>query len=445
MTSRRQPRGSNVDWRPSELVGWLLGIGMLAVVAGVFARRPDVVLLGVPLLGWAVLARTPAGPPATAAEDPSGMVVDAGLVAVGIDLSGPEGTAVKVLAQTSGAQADSVLVDLGPRGQRRVEVTGPGVRTGPRRLFALDLQSVTAGLDALSGTTHVDAPTVLVRPRARALGEVPLPTSLHGLTGAHSSRRPGHGGDLRDVHPFGPGDRLRGIDWRTTARRSPDLDEIYVRRTHATADALVMLVLDSRDDVGPDPATWLGGEPARADEPTSLDVARTAAASIAKAYLDGGDRVGLTDLGRERAPIPPVGGGRALRRIVQTLAVARPDPRRIARVRAPRLTAGALVVILSTFLDDDAASVARSWRAEGHRVIAVDVLPPVWTGGLTADQRLAWRIVRDERRERLLTMRAEGVEVIAWGDGSDPAVHLRRLARAGRRGGRTRTVGAGAS
>lgn len=441
MTSRS---AAGQAWQPSELVGWLLITGLVAIALGVVARRPDVVALAAPLLGWAAVARVPDGPPATAEEDPTTMVVDTGLVSVDIELRGTPGGAVKLGAGASGARTDTVLVDLGATGTRRVSVSGPGVRTGPRRLFALDLQSVAPALDAISGTSHVPAPTVLVRPRAWPLGEVPLPTSLHGLTGAHSSRRPGHGGELRDVHVFGAGDRLRGIDWRTTARRSPELDEIYVRRTHATADALVMLVLDSRDDVGPDPATWLGGEPPRADDPTSLDVARNAAASLAKAYLDGGDRVGLTDLGRERAPIAPVGGGRALRRIVQTLAVARPDPHRIARVRAPRLPAGALVVILSTFLDDDAARVARSWRGAGHRVVAVDVLPPVRAGGLSADQRLAWRIVARERADRLQQMRAEGVELLAWTDGGDPAVQLRLLARAGRRGGRTRTVGAGA-
>ena len=38
------------------------------------------------------------------------------------------------------------------------------------------------------------------------------------LVGGHRSRRPGEGGELAGVRRFGPGDRLRRIDWRVTLR-----------------------------------------------------------------------------------------------------------------------------------------------------------------------------------------------------------------------------------
>src|SRR6201999_1825857 len=64
----------------------------------------------------------------------------------------------------------------------------------------------------------------------------PLPPRSTGLVGAHRSRRPGDGIELRDVRPYQPGDRLRGVDWRTTLRAGAatgTLDTLYVRERHA--------------------------------------------------------------------------------------------------------------------------------------------------------------------------------------------------------------------
>jgi uncharacterized protein (DUF58 family) len=276
---------------------------------------------------------------------------------------------------------------------------------------------------------------VTVLPGVRPLGQLPLPSRLQGLTGPHGSQRPGDGGDLRDINEFVPGDRLRRIDWRVSARRSAavgdarQLSQLYVRRTFAMADATVMLVLDSRDDVGPDVSTWGDAASVRQDEATSLDIAREAAASLARRYLDAGDRVGLEDLGRLRRPVPPAGGRQQLHRLVRGLALAQPEGEPKRRKRAPRLPSGALILVFSTFLDDDAAQLAQLWRRSGHRVVAVDVLPRI-SDRLLADRVLtASRIIRMERGDRLLSLARTGVEVVHWegdpdGNGSPDAVEV---------------------
>jgi uncharacterized protein (DUF58 family) len=276
---------------------------------------------------------------------------------------------------------------------------------------------------------------VTVLPGIRPLGQLPLPARLQGLTGPHGSQRVGDGGDLRDINQFVPGDRLRRIDWRVTARRSAavgdvrQLSQLYVRRTFATADATVMLVLDSRDDVGPDVSTWGDAASVRQDEATSLDIAREAAASMARSYLDAGDRVGLEDLGRLRRPVPPAGGRQQFHRLVRGLALAQPEGEPKRRKRAPRLPSGALIVVFSTFLDDDAAQLALLWRRSGHRVVAVDVLPRISAQPLTHRVQTAYRIVRMERADRLLSLARTGVEVVHWegdpdGTGSGTAVEV---------------------
>ena len=96
------------------------------------------------------------------------------------------------------------------------------------------------------------------------------------------------------------------------------------------------------------------------------------------------------------------------------------------------LPAGALVVVLSTFLDDEAARVATLWRGGGHRVIAVDVLPPPAFEGLDERRGLAARLVLLERADRIRRLVAAGVEPLRWAAGDRDAV-LRELLRPVRR------------
>ena len=213
---------------------------------------------------------------------------------------------------------------------------------------------------------------------------LPLPARMRGLTGQHDSRRPGQGGGLRDVHPFQPGDAIRQVDWKVTARRSPGLEQLYVRRTMALGEAAVVLVVDSRDEVGPDPTTWSGIRAIRPDDATSLDLAREAAMTVAEGYLSVGDRVAVEDLGVRRRGLRPGTGRHQLDRVVQQLALLRPEGDPPIRLRPPRIPSGSLVYVLSTFLDAEAADMARAWRRSGQSVIAVDMLPVLRTRGLDA-------------------------------------------------------------
>ena len=427
--------------------GWLV-VGAALLVVGLVSGRPDVGVLGLPLLlgaAWS-LARPPRGATRVrlrASDQPAGTTGVRAQVA--IEPAAASGT-VTLRMTAPGHRTAEVLLAAG---ERSVVASMRSVRTGRRPLFGLDYRA--AGPDQLLGSAAVTVPrlVVTVLPSTRAVEDLPLPFRLQGLAGNHVSRRSGDGGDLRDVGPFMPGDRLRRVDWRVTARlnsgpppttgqRSAPISQLYVRRTFATADATVMLVVDSRDDVGPRVSTWGDATLLREDEATSLDIARNAAATLARHYLAGGDRVGLEDLGRMRRPIPPAGGRKQQQRLTLRLALAEPEGEPTPRKRVPRLPSGALIIVFSTFLDDDAARMAQSWRRAGHRVIAVDTLPRLLLGGLPERLETAFRIVAMERADRLRELPRTGVEVMTWSlpgragvaaAADNPAIDLVRLAR----------------
>ncbi|WP_225752703.1 DUF58 domain-containing protein [Actinotalea sp. Marseille-Q4924] len=413
-------------WAVGVRLVWGVAVGVLLLVAGALGGRPDVALLGVPplLAGlWAALSRPRGEVWADVAPLPSG----AGTLRAAVRLVAPPGTeAVRLRARRVGHRDVEALVAVPLT--RSVPVRATSVRTGPQELARVDVQGLGLGGDLTAPVSSTGRATVTVLPRAGTLAALPLPLRLRGLTGQHGSRRPGDGGDLRDVHPWQPGDSLRRVDWRATARRSPRGEELYTRRTFALAEAHVTLVVDSRDDVGPDPATWSGARPVRPDDATSLDVARSAAATVAQAYLGAGDRVGLEDLGVRRRTLRAGGGRRQLDRVLHGLAVLRPQGDPAPRVRAPQLPSGTLVWVFSTFLDEEGARAAAHWRRSGHRVVAMDVLPAVRRRHLDTRTRLALRLVLLERADRLADLVAAGVEVMAWTD-DDASARLQLLAR----------------
>ncbi|WP_108252518.1 DUF58 domain-containing protein [Planctomonas deserti] len=427
--------------------------GAALLVLGGVLGRPDVAVLGAPLVaaaGWGWLRR-PRGAgirprlraPGDSAGpgDPlrAGESVRTGEVAADLELPAAEGVeTVRLRVHAPGHRAAEAIVAA--RRDRSLRLSLDTVRTGRLEVFPLDWAASGPEDAVRSSPRSLPARVVTLLPRTRPLRELPLPFRLQGLTGGHDSRRGGDGGDLRDINLFTPGDRLRRIDWRVTARRAGSsasgggtrLTELYVRRTFATADATVMLVIDSRDEVGPDVSTWGDLDQPRQDEATSLDIAREAAASLAQHYLERGDRVGMEDLGRFRTPVVPAGGRRHLHRLLQRLVLAQPDGNPARRVRPPHVPSGALVVLFSTFLDDEAATMSVLWRSAGHRVVAVDVLPVADTGALRPMQAVAFEILRLERAERLRELARAGIEVVRWeGDASEPdaAVALAALAR----------------
>jgi uncharacterized protein (DUF58 family) len=404
-------------------------LGFALLIVGLAFGRSDVALLGVPLVLAAVIARNWRTTSLTAHFD-SADVARPGVIDDILTVDCPGADAVHVRIFAPGHRSTEVVVAA----HRALQLTLASRRTGPHITFTAQVRA-RGPLDArVVDPAELRAADRLVLPTALRLARVPVPSRLRGLTGSRTSRRLGDGAELRDIAILAPGDRLRRVDWRTTARRSPDLDELYVRRTFATAEANAVLVLDSRDDVAPDLRTWRGSAPQRIDEPTSLDLARHAAASIATALVNSGDRVGLEDLAHQRRPLAPAAGRRHLRRILHALAVATPAARIIPRIQAPQVPTDAIVYLFTTLLDDAPLTLVHGWAQQGIPVVVVDTLPAV-KPVRDRRMRLAWRITAMERTARVRELSDRGIAVLRWtgAERETAVIRLEALVRAAER------------
>jgi uncharacterized protein (DUF58 family) len=428
-------RETDARWRrnPAMVFGGLTSAGLAG--AGLLFSRPELVLFAAPVilsLIWVWQRRTVASA-RVRIDTTIGAASASDTVDYAMSFAVPdEVEAVAARLHSRARERYDVVVDRETAAMLggQIEI----VHSGPQEIVRVDYVLV----GPLGGSVTLPEPGPrsrrVISPRTVALRRLPLPFRMLGLAGGHDSARPGDGGEFRDVSQFTPGDRLRRIDWKVTARRAQAPGDLYVRRSFATADATALIVVDSRDEVS-ELVTRRGSTALPPDETTSLDLAREAASSLASAYIKAGDRVGFQDLSGNKRIIAPGGGLRHLHRLLPAIARAEPVGAPSRRVRPPVIPAGAIVYVISTFLDYEVARMAELWRASGHRVLAVDVLPNTPTDRLGREERAALRIITMERQDRIDALRAVGIDVIEWSptDGPSPESQLSVYSRLSRR------------
>ena len=421
---------------------------LLLPALGVLTGRADVVLLAAPLVVGTALALATGtgrgGPAGTLVHAPR-QVGQGEQVDVEIDVALPRGTQAAVVRLPSqGSLPFGTLAVVGAPadgGTRRLSTSISLPLWGSVLVARPDVRLVGADALVLADPLMGDHRTIRVLPAADRGSPTPLRPRTTGVVGTHRTRRGGEGLDLLDVREFRPGDAVRRIDWRVSARRG----SLHVRRNALDADADVVVLLDTRLDVSREVAGWPrppGPEGVGTTEPgSSLDLSVRAAVTLARSLLQQGDRVAVVDLSRPRQSVPPATGRRQLRRVRTRLvdSAVHWQARRLL-LRPGAVQPGMVAVLVSPFLDDAVEELALRLRRRGTEVVAVDTLPgplDLSQPGSDAPVRdlTAARLVERERTERIRRLARAGV-VIGPAETAALSRVLREVARRRRQVGR---------
>lgn len=245
-----------------------------------------------------------------------------------------------------------------------------------------------------------------VYPGAEALNSVLRPLETQVFTGNQVARVRGEGIEFADLRPYAPGDRVRKINWRVTARRG---GEPWVNQAHPERNSDVVLFLDTFYE-------------ARRGAVGTLDLAVRAAASLTAYYLAEKDRVGLVSFGGVLNWLTAATGPVQVYRIVDSLIDSEIAMSYVwkgidvlpARTLPPR----ALVIALSPLVDERATAALADLRARGFDLAVIEISPlPFVDPGPEPLDELAFTLFRLRRDALRSRYRGLGVPVVEWRDG----------------------------
>lgn len=248
---------------------------------------------------------------------------------------------------------------------------------------------------------------ILVLPRVDRLRRVPIrPLRTRGYAGPVPARLGGSGVDFFGVREYQAGDPRHWINWRASARHPRSL---FTNEYEQERLADVGLILDARQrsDVRLGDA-WL------------FEHAVRAAASLAAAFLDDGNRVGLLVYGRSLDWTFPGYGKVQRERILRVLSGAQTGDSqvfdRLDYLPTGFFPSGSQIVLVSPLHGDDLPSLVRL-RARGYQLLVLRPDPVALEAkalGARTGVALAARVVEVERallRHRLLQA---GIAVADW-------------------------------
>lgn len=417
-----------------RLRGYLL-ITAAGLLAAIVLGRPEPVILCAPFalaLAAALAGRRPA-------------VVDARLdLARERALEGQEVPGELVISAET-AVAWAVLAPSLPRGLRLI-ADGPLARplpAGETRIPARVLCDRWGGY-SVGGVVVVaedrfgllrersdggDRRPLRVYPAGEHLERALAPRESQVFAGNQVARLRGDGIEFADIRAFVPGDRVRQVNWRVTARRG----QLHVNEMHLERNADVVLFLDTF------------GELRRGAATSTIDLSVRGAAALIDLHLRRRDRVGLVSFGGTLRWLRPSMGQVQLYRLVDALidteVVLSYVWKGLEVIPRRTLPPKSLVVAFTPLLDDRVVAALFDLAARGHDLAVIEISAEAFLeAGRSEADRLAHRLWLMEREALRDRFRQFGVPIVHWHPESgfsaalDQVREFRRRARAGQGG-----------
>lgn len=396
------------------------GLAAFALVAGLVVGRVELVALAAPFALAAVIGASLVRDPAVEAslELDRDRALEGEVVPLALQLTSPAGAdrvelvltvPEELVAEGGHARAltltPSRTVDVSLRCER-----WGAFAVGPVLLRVSDRLGFHAW-EARAGSRR----PLRVYPSVETMRTMLAPLETQAFVGNQLSRAKGDGIEFADIREWAPGDRVRSINWRATARRGA----LHVNQQHPERNTDVVLFLDTFADV----RTGMHG---------TLDLTVRAAASLAHRYLQRKDRVGVVSFGGFASWLLPASGTRQLYRIVDSLLqmdIVLTFAAKGLDILPPRtLPPKALVLALTPLLDPRSAGALLDLRARGFDLVVIEVSPlPFVDPGGDALAQLAYRLWRLSRESLRLRYEQAGVPVVEWRDGEPLDVVLEEV------------------
>ena len=265
-------------------------------------------------------------------------------------------------------------------------------------------------------------------PRPELLQSLVAPLDTQLATGDLVARIRADGLEFADTRGFVPGDRLRSVNWRASARRG----ELIVNERHPDRNADVVLFLDSF-------AEARSGDQADG----TLERAVRASATLGGRYLERRDRVGLVTFGGVLRWLEPGGGLVQRYRLIDALLETGVEFsyawKGVNIIPARTLPPKALVIAVTPLLDERSIAALLDLRARGHDLAIVEVSPEDVVKPGDGIDALAYRLWLLRRAALRARFERSGVAVARWADdrpldaGLEGVRAFRRRARLSRR------------
>jgi len=391
-------------------------LGFIGVAAGAALSSPEMVAMGAPflvLLAVGLAARHPTDLIVTAAK-PELRSMEGERVALPLTIRAPHrvprteirlnlppGLALvdaAVPARRLGSDAIGLSVD----GQ--IEVTA---ELGCLQWGAYELASVTLFTMGTLGLSYervraTDKPVIKIFPPDETARRLLKPIETQLAYGDLVARQRGQGIEYADLRELQPGDDLRHINWRASARSAAT----WVNDRHPERNSAVVLFIDTFP------------EARRGVEPT-LDLGVRAIAGLARMHLRRHDRVGLITFGEPVRWLQPGMGERQRYRILDTLMTARHGRdlywKGISAVPRQALPSKALIVALTPLLDDRIIAVVADLHGRGLDLAVIEIPAEHFLDDpeneTEAVARRVWELRRDTVRRRFS---GHGIPMSVW-------------------------------
>ncbi|MGD0005082.1 MAG: DUF58 domain-containing protein [Anaerolineaceae bacterium] len=251
------------------------------------------------------------------------------------------------------------------------------------------------------------AADLLILPLVLKLHPIPIrPLRTHGFSGPIPSRKVGTGVNFLSIRGYQAGDPLRWINWRVSARHT---DELFTNEFELERIADIGIILDARQQ-----------SDVEAQDGNLFEYAVQATASLADAFLEDGNRVGLLIYGRGMESTFPGYGKIQRQRILQSLGRARTGSSyaftSLENLPTRFFPSGSQIVLVSP-IDREDVPVLIQLRALGYELMVVSPDSISFEGrhykeGKTA--ALAIRVANLDRAMVIHSLRRVGIPVVNW-------------------------------